>query len=294
MKQQKTKQQRSVMELRRRFVFRGNAAAFGGRIVRPEDIVFEMPGASSLPISGGRSVAKIPRTQFKDYLSFESASTFAEGLFDDLDGAIALSHHRVREDTLKTSTRVHAEIRKITIGRQHRVTADRLSAELISHSPTGSGEPPIALGEVAIEGFAIDGFPLKVELERGIFRRYDTHAKLLNAADQPEFVKKYGSHLFMNTDFDGWPAPQVGRLVPGRSRIYGTIVKSIEWSDRRNPAAQIDHHSVVVKDFGRIFFGELFISASARRLTMMRLELGSEDGGAAGGPDVDINGGWSP
>ena len=58
-------------------------------------------------------------------------------------------------------------------------------------------------------------------------------------------------------------------------------------------AAQIDHHSVVVKDFGKIFFGEILITSSSRRLTMMRLELGSDDGGTASGPDVDINGSWS-
>jgi hypothetical protein len=51
---------------------------------------------------------------------------------------------------------------------------------------------------------------------------------------------------------------------------------------------------VVVKDFGRIFFGEVLISSGARRLTLMRLELGSDGGGQAGGPDVDTNGGYSP
>ena len=93
------------MELRRRFVFRGSAAAFGGRIVRPDDVVFEMPGASALPVSGGRSVSRIPRTDFKGFAGFESASTFAEGLIDDRDGAIALSNHQVREDSLRTTTR---------------------------------------------------------------------------------------------------------------------------------------------------------------------------------------------
>ena len=34
--------------------------------------------------------------------------------------------------------------------------------------------------------------------------------------------------------------------------------------------------------------------AGARRLTLMRLELGSDGGGMAGGPDVDTNGGYSP
>jgi hypothetical protein len=51
---------------------------------------------------------------------------------------------------------------------------------------------------------------------------------------------------------------------------------------------------VVVKDFGRIFFGEVIISAGSRRLTLMRLELGSDGGGMAGGPDLDVNGTYSP
>src|SRR5688572_8949879 len=100
------------MDLTRRLVFRGNAVAFGGRIVRPEDVVLVMPSASSIPVTGGRTVARIPRTKFKNFVSFESASTLAEGLFDDLKGAIALSNHTVREDSLTATTRVRAEISK--------------------------------------------------------------------------------------------------------------------------------------------------------------------------------------
>jgi hypothetical protein len=284
------------MDLRTRFVFRGNAAAFGGRIVRPEDVVLEMPGASSLPIVGGRSVSKITGTpaSFKNFVTFESASTFAEGLFDDLKGAIALSNHAIREDALKASTRVQAEVRMLTVGRKRRLRVDRLSAELRSGSPTGSGEPRIALGDVTVKGLTIDGFELVVDLEQGLFQKYDTHAKLLAAADEPSFVRKHGPHLFMRTDFDGRLARPAGRLVPGCETIYATIVKSIRWRGKPNPAATIDGHSVIVRDFGRIFFGELFITSASRRLTMMRLELGSDEGGSAGGPDVDINGSWSP
>ncbi len=36
--------QATSLQLRRRFVFRGNAAAFGGRFVRPDDVFLEMPG----------------------------------------------------------------------------------------------------------------------------------------------------------------------------------------------------------------------------------------------------------
>jgi len=281
------------MELGRRFIFRGNAAAFGGRIVRPDDIVLEMPGASSLPVTGGRSVSRIGRTQFKEFVSFDSAATFAEGLFDDRQAAIALSNHAVQEDALTTSTRVQAEIRKLVVGSKQRLTVERLAAELRAKSPAGSGEPRIIIGDVMVEGVAIDGFKLRVELERGVFQRHDTHAKLLTAADDPDFVRRHGKHLFMTTHFEGRPAPPPGRLVPGCDTIYATIVRAIDWDGPPDPAAQIDHHSVVVKDFGKIFFGEILITSSSRRLTMMRLELGSDDGGTASGPDVDINGSWS-
>jgi hypothetical protein len=49
-----------------------------------------------------------------------------------------------------------------------------------------------------------------------------------------------------------------------------------------------------VNDFGKIFFGELLISQGSRRLTTMRLELGSHEGGGGGGPEVDVGGGWYP
>lgn len=280
------------MTLKRRLIFHGNAAAFGGRIVRPADVVFEMPGASALPVTGGRSVSRIGRTRFEKFLSFESASTLAEGLFDDRAGAIALSHHEVREDSLTASTRVFAEVRRLVVGTEQRLKAVRLAAELRSKNPGTSGEPRITVGDVAADGVTIDGFKLTVALDRTPFERYDTHAKLLTALDDPGFVRKFGRHLLLEG------SARTGRAAPtghGTSdTIYGTLVSSIEWAGRKNPDADIIGHTVVVKNLGTLFFGELLITPGSRRLTTMRLELGSHEGGSAGGPDVDINGIWYP
>jgi hypothetical protein len=268
------------MELRRRMVFRGSAAAFGGRIVRPKDVVFEMPGASALPVTGGRSVARIPR---------------AEGLFDDRDGAVALSNHKVREDSLRTTTRVQAEVRRLTVGREQRLKIARLAAELQAHSPGVSGQPPIAPGDIVVDGVTIDGFRLRVELGVDIFQRYDTHAKLLTALDDPKFVRSRGSQLFLTTHFEGYPPPPPGGWrVPPCETMYATLVRKIEWEGKPAPGTQIDHHSVTVDDFGKIFFGEMLIAPYSRRLTLLRLELGSDSGGSGGGPDVDTNGSWWP
>ena len=276
------------MELRRRFVFRGNAAAFGGRFFRPDDVFLEMPGASSLGVIGGRSVSTFsgPAEKFKGYLSFESASTFAEGKFDDRAQAIELTHGRVKEETLVTSTRVRAEITKLTVGTEKRLTVGRMLAELLSTSPKGgSREPSIPVGDVLISGLAIDGVRMRITFDTKPFIEHDTHARVLRGVASRGFVKEYGRQFFVGR----------GGVLKNRRNIHATLATKVEWEAERNPRAEIiGNHIVVVKDFGRIFFGEVIISAGSRRLTLMRLELGSDGGGQAGGPDLDVNGTYSP
>lgn len=265
------------MELTRRLAFRGSAVAFGGRIVRPEDVVLEMPGASSIPVTGGRTVSRISKTRFKTFVSFESATTLAEGLFDDLKGVIALSNHEVPEASLTATTRVRGEIAKLVVGSKKRVKVERAAIELRAKNPAGSGEPPITVVEAVLDGVSIDGFKLKFTIERGVYEKYDTYAKVLTATDDPAFNKKYG-RLFRKHD----------------KIIYATLVRKIEWDGPANPKAQIDENTVIVDDFGTIFFGEVLIRSTSRRVTMLRFQLGSAEGGSAGGPDVDINGIWYP
>ena len=280
--------QATRLQLRRRFVFRGNAAAFGGRFVRPDDVFLEMPGASSLPVVGGRSVSSFtgPADRFKGYLSFESASTFAEGKFDDVKKAIALTHGKVLEETLVTSTRVRAEINGLTVGTEKRLTVGRMVAELRSTSPRRpADEPTIPVGEVAIEGLAIDGYRLRVTFDCNPFIEHDTYAKLLRMVTKAAFAKQYGAQFFSGR----------GGSIKKRKQIHATIATRLEWEAEKNPRAEIvSNNLIVVKDFGKIFIGEILISAGSRRLTGMRLELGSDGGGQAGGPDVDTNGSFSP
>ena len=98
-------------------------------------------------------------------------------------------------------------------------------------------------------------------------------------------AKKYGAQFF------------AGRRgsIKKRKQIHATIVSRLEWEGEKNPRAEIiANNVVVVQDFGKIFFGEILINEGSRRLTLTRFELGSDGGGQAGGPDMDINGGWSP
>ena len=160
------------MDLRRRFIFRGNAAAIGGRIVRPTDLFLESGTASSLTVVGGRSRAEAGATRFGDLVSFEGASTSAEGVFDDVKGQIELTYHRVAEDALTTSTHVSADVSGFRLDIDPGFTVKRVHASLRSTSPTGSGEPAIVVtDDTVIEGAAIGGHPLVIQLATAVFQR---------------------------------------------------------------------------------------------------------------------------
>jgi len=283
------------MELRRRFIFRGNAAAIGGRIVRPTDVVIDSSTASSLTVAGGRSKSQAGATRFGQWVSFGGATTSAEGVFDDVKQQIELSHGRVAEDTLTMSTVSHADVTGLSVGDKPKLTIKRIHAALTSKSPAASGEPAIAVGnETIVEGVSIGGFGLTVTLAVPLFQRFDTQSKLLTAADDPQFVQKSGGHLLMKAAGRGKAAaPPSTRLVQSYGTTYATIVRSIKWAGDEYPGAKIEQHVVTVPDFGRIFFGELLITDLSRRLTMLRLELGSPIGGFLACAEVENNGSWS-
>jgi hypothetical protein len=282
------------MDFRRRFVFRGNASVIGGRIVRPSDIVLDSPTASSLTVAGGRSQARTIGRLFGDFVRHGPAATFAEGVFDDVKQQIEVTYGRVAEDTLTTTTRVSAEVLSLVVGDKPQLTIKRLRAALNSKSPAGSGEPPIGVGsDIAIDGAAVSGYPLIVELAPAVFQKYDTRSKLYAAADDPQFVRDFGACLFMTSTPGATPAYPGGRLVQGSGTTYATVVKSIRWAEKPFPGAKIDHNVVIVPDLGKIFFGELLITDVSRRLTMVRIELGSPVGGTVACAEVEDNGAWS-
>jgi hypothetical protein len=276
------------MEPKRRFIFKGNATAFGGRLVRPKDIMLEAGGASSLTVVGGRSVWSDKDLRFGDSVRIKSASTFAEGRFDDTKKLIELTHHKLLEETLTATTVVKAAVKGLVVGGTPQLKVKSVQASMTSKSPAASDEPAMRLdNETSFDGVAIDGHNLEIEIAYDVFQRYDTKAKLLGAVDDAKFVKQHG-HLFHLTG-----QPERRRLVREGGIITGTIVRSISWKGASMPGARIDGNSVVVPDFGTIHFGEILITATERRVSMLRLQLGSPEGGAEVYSEVATNGSWS-
>src|SRR5512145_1184141 len=94
------------MELTRRYLFNGSAAAYGGRFVRPDDVVLASSGGSALSITGGRSVWRDRDIKLGRSFRIRSAETFAEGLVDSLRDAVRVTHRQLPADALAATTRV--------------------------------------------------------------------------------------------------------------------------------------------------------------------------------------------
>src|SRR5262245_43106267 len=227
------------MEIRRRFVFRGNAAAIGGRIVRPTDLILDAIATSSLTVAGGRSRQRAGNAKFGEWISFGEANTSAEGLFDDVQRQVEFTNGKVAEDYLSTTTKVSADVVNLTVGNKPRLTIRRLHAALTSKSPTGSGEPPISVGAVTtIDRVSVDGHLLTIELNLPLLQKYDTFSKLMLASDDPAFVKESGDHLFMTQTTPGVAAPSPARLRYSNGVVHATVVKSIKWAGEAIPNAR--------------------------------------------------------
>lgn len=278
----------------RRFIFHGEAAAFGGRIVRPVDTVLECRASSSLAVTGGRSQAKVVKPRLGKYVRIAAAASFAEGLFDSLEQTIEVSHGRRSAYGLSSTTRVNAEVRDLVVGVKPQLTVKRIRGSLTATNPGTTNEPGIKLeADSVFEKVRIGGHTLIVEPDTDLFGRYDTRAALLAASAGPAF----GHYLFPTTSTDGRsiaPFAQLREECGECQTTFGTIVKPIRWENKPYPGSRIiDGYAVAIPDFGTVFFGEILITGRSRRLTMMRLKLGSPVGGDVALCSVQDNGSWS-
>ena len=279
------------MDLTRRFVFRGNASAIAGQIFRPKTIIVDVKGgASSLGVSGGRSQSQISGNAFGDFIKFGSAFTLAEGLFDDQKHAEAVTNHKGRQSELTSTTTVTADTRDVSVGVKPIVAIKRVRGTLVSRSPAGSGEPSISPArDTTIQGVTIGGHGLVVDLNVSFFQKYDTRSKVLAAADDPKVAEKSRIHFVSDASVEG-VRPSRAAIVQRGGVLYTTIVRAIRWEGKPYPGAKIDGHSVIVPDLGTVYFGELLVASTERRMTMVRFELGSPVGGYADVGDVGSNG----
>jgi hypothetical protein len=273
------------MELTRRYLFNGSAAAYGGRFVRPDDVVLSSRGGSVLSVVGGRSTWSDRGISLGKSFRIRQAETTAEGLVDSLRDAVRVTHGKLAGDALRATTRVSARVRGIEVGgapaanKNDEPEPTMLVAEvrgaLVSRSSDPGHESSVVVEDAEITPVTFDSpvhgrFRLDVALDFGPFKKADTRAKVI--CDR--------SILQVHGDKD---------------LIFTTIVKELTWhKGKAYPGSKpLGTNGMYIPNLGRFYFGEFMVQAGTRRLTLIRMALGSPTGGDGVIGDVDTNGTWS-
>ena len=287
-----------------RFVFRGNAVVFGGRIYRPDDRILESHGSSSLSVVGGRSRSEFKRLDLSPYLTIAEGRSEAEGVFTKSPMA-EREPFKWDETGVPTRTIVTASAERIEVGREGRVAIGRLSARLQSTQPGGqsaASQPQFHLARTFIDGLTIDGAMLRVHLNIDGHNADDTFDKVANRRRQrqadPRANERTGPeplrHLDVGDEKDEPRSSAAPTSTGYPPALPVTILDKFEWVGEPSRHVEISGHMVHVKNFGRIYFGEMLITGHTRRLTLVRMQLGSPESGSLALGEVETNGSWYP
>ena len=268
------------MNTQKSFFYHVHGSALGGVIKWPGE--YDIDGsrsATSLPITGGRNLAKAE--PFKLVHKDNAKQTEVE-ILTHTGASTEVSGHQASDGSF------HSEVTSTVEGLNVNgvLTADKIVAHLKSVHKGDNGEGCIITKGSDFVGLKINGAEVKVDLDHDLFSECDTKEKFCKKHKQDEQFRHKVCKQFLWGEFDpdtpdfikerySWVTPP-GSMPESRGVIPCTIVKSIS---TKASGTTVHGNVLVVENFGKIFLGEILMIENMRRLTMMRLELGSPVGG---------------
>lgn len=247
------------------FHYNASAHAFSGIFTRPFHEQIHVQAASTLPITGGHSSARVEEFKFHEFISFKVGYTHVSGGFQESDES---------NNTLVTSVLEGLNILDI-------LTADRVVCRLYSKHLKGEAEGRITMHGSKFENLAICGHPVNIELDFGLFEGIQTYEAAQKAYKSNDKFKRVASDPL-----------ESGQRLP-EQKPNGAFLCSLVEGGRikvNAPGVQVSGHSIYVPGFGTAYFAESFISHGTRTLTMLRFDLGSSTGGSGSGGGGSTNG----
>ena len=280
---------------KRIFLYHANGFALGGRITQPVEQEINSHAATALSIVGGLASAKAESYRLKDLISYRSAHTHISGIQNN--------------ETLH-STVVNTVVEDLNI--LDVITADSVIGRLSSTHEDGQPAKIIPLGST-FQNLKIAGKPVEVDLFDSLFAQHPTHSSLVDhflgkcQSDAPcagfhppsELRYEWGHPVadMPVTLKERLLAPPIPGWQQSGSHLYCNLVRSVR---EPNPSGTVNaspvpySHAIRIPDVGRLYLGELSSSEDTKRLTMIRLELGSPVVGTLAVSALETNGKWFP
>lgn len=255
-----------MIESRQRYqhFYNASAMALGGKLTRPFEAIVETQAASVLPIDGGFGSARVENFRFKEMISFKSAYSVVTGSQSKVDGSFA---------TLATVTIEDLNILEM-------VTAKRIVSRISTHHPIprvdagatslpASPEPQI-LATGKFEELRINGYEFDVELDANLSSDCSTYSAYKDKCGVPEnkgmIVRSLVKNIYKKSP---GVAPELLKPVANAQNQSCRDVRPILPSAENRFVCTFE-----LAQYGRIHLAQFLCSSYARRLVMLRVELG--------------------
>jgi hypothetical protein len=248
------------------FIYHAQASAFGGTFRRPWVEAVDSQAATALPVTGGKASTTVKGFNFKgvDRITFDSATTELSG---DLDTA-----------TGNHITSVKTTVLGLNI--DNVLKAESVVAKIVTTHVPGDIETWVDPTGSEIKGLEINGEAIPVDLDLKTFADLNTCAKFKDKFKSDRTFKDQmrkrflwdplpnNAPDFLKTRYK-WQAdpnaqPESQGIMPC------SLVKSVTSTN-----LQVWGNVIIVPNFGTVYLGEYLVKDGARRITMMRLMLGS-------------------
>jgi hypothetical protein len=308
------------MPYSRRYIFHAHATVLGGRVLRrgenpdpkkqSQQLVsggfVDLP-ASALTAVGGRSTVSLRPSQLgndvvKAFVDFRDANAQSVGEFEDLNGHYRATLEMTDAAKLRPKTTAKSDVSDLRVGLVDdvKMRVRNVTGGLVSVGSVRGGQTPVAItpetgfanNQVVFETKDGAQYTLVVAVDCRAFNDNPTMSGLQRAAKTASFLAKLGHCLHL-----GQGASKSSLTLTDSGNFLGTIVQPLTWlNNRAYPGASFDKrrkNMVNIPGLGRLSFGEIIIGRHARRLTMIRGELGCPIGADMAIIDNDVNGEWS-
>lgn len=283
------------MTAHRHFHYHASAHALSGELTRPVQRVIEVQAGISLPSVGGVGSSHVDNFRVDEVVSFKRGYSHVAG--------------SVKEENNKKTHTTHATATVEGLNILDVVAADRIVARLSSSFEEPPPEKPGPLeGKVLLvgskfENLTIAGYQVDVELDHELLS-----LELGTFAAVRDNFRARGSKLREIAD-KTLKARGVNRALPEvvapEGPLLCSIVKEVHFKEPGFCKPQEDKnkkkfippgvepigpHAYHVVDFGDIFLAEVLCQHGRKTLTMLRVELGSPNGGGFIVVEADSNG----
>jgi hypothetical protein len=275
--------------IERQVLFHGSALGLAAHIRRPNNYYLESVASSVLAITGGIAQAQVEGGQ-TGIISYGAVSTQASGDFVPSEDAVQFTHGNHCDNDLPLRTAVTTNVSGLVLdvpqehsglhffGKSNRVVSMQQLSAVMENTSDRRRPNAFRKLDVAIDGVLVDDHKLIVETDTKLFTENSTKRKLSSALDDDNFRSQCGNQIIGE-----WPGI-----------ILATVVKRMYWADGAPPETRIENNKLIINGVGSLYFGELIIQEGFRRIALVRLQLGSPDGGAGTVGQAETNSGTIP